>query len=175
MMAQHSMIHRNLFEQFVFNPTPTDIRFFNDTDREVLFVIADEEFSLTQTTNTETHASIGENDESFPLPFSLSTQSKSLTETKRSALRTRFMPVAPQSNSSQYFSKDRLTYVTALTKEENGKDKPWTRIHYENKVINCKQSKQLRFTQKHLKISAWTLEERVRNISQHPLKITQSP
>jgi len=150
----------------------TDVRFYNDTAREVMFVIADEEFTLKRTSKANIGASVNDDDDDdnedpFQLPDSLfgfipvSVNAKvghSRTQTQ-TALKTRCMPLAPRSNSSQHFQEERLTYVTALTKDVDGEDTPWTRVHYENKVINCKRTKSLKFLNKHLIVTAYRIAQ----------------
>mmetsp|Transcript_3824 Transcript_3824/g.5610 ORF Transcript_3824/g.5610 Transcript_3824/m.5610 type:complete len:315 (-) Transcript_3824:34-978(-) len=153
---------RSFMDRFVW--CETDVRFFNDTNREVLFIIADEEFKLERSTKFSINDNGDDGDDdndnknkniSGLIPLSASTS----TSMTKSALKSRCMPLAPRSNSSQHFSQERLTYVTALTKDQDGEGRPWTRIHYENKVINCKRTKSLKFLDKHLRIIAYRIAQ----------------
>lgn len=147
----------------------TDVRFYNQTDREVMFVIADEEFTLKRTSKVSTGASINDDDDnddfstsnslSGVIPISANLKGSQSQTATQSALKTRCMPLAPHSDSSQYFQEERLTYVTALTKDIDGEDIPWSRVHYENKVINCKRTKSLKFFNKHLKVMAYRITQ----------------
>lgn len=164
----YSQDPRSFFERFVWNET--DIRFYNRTDKEVLFIIADEEFTLQRTTKVSASASINDDDDdggglignAFGLvPISASARASHSTTRCQTALKTRCMPLAPRSHSSQHFHEERLTYVTALTKDADGEGMPWTRVHYENKVINCKRTKSLKFFDKHLRVTAYRVVQQM--------------
>ena len=173
-LGAHSQVPRGFFERMFWNES--DVRFTNNTDREVLFIIADEEFILQRT--NEMTASLNnceDDDESNKLmenpslnnlascfglsfvPLKAQLSASTSTIVTKQALKTRCMPVAPKSHSTQHFQSERLTYVTAMTKDVDGEGQPWTRVHYENKVINCQRTKSLRFARKHLKISAYRI------------------
>lgn len=161
-----SQVPRGFFERVLWKES--DVKFVNNTDREVLFIIADEEFTLERTTKMNAGINDGDdddddNDNGFGLnfiPLNLSVGASMTTTTTRSALRTRCMPVAPRSHSTQHFQHERLTYVTAMTKDEDGEGKPWTRVHYENKVINSKRTKSLSFCRKHMAVSAYRVKQK---------------
>jgi len=174
-LGAQSQVPRGFMERVFWNES--DVRFTNDTDREVLFIIADEEFTLQRTTNRSASLSNDDDDDDDETPnlqnlvdaamnsFGLNfvplkaTLSVGASTTKsQQALRTRCMPVAPKSHSTQHFQSERLTYVTAMSKDVDGEGHPWTRVHYENKVINCQRTKSLKFSRKHLKVSAYRIQ-----------------
>lgn len=163
----YSQDPRSFFERFVWNET--DVRFFNNTNKEVLFIIADEEFTLQRTTKVSASASTNDDDDGGGLignafglvPISASARASHSTTVCQTALKTRCMPLAPRSHSSQHFHEERLTYVTALTKDADGEGMPWTRVHYENKVINCKRTKSLKFFNKHLRVTAYRIVQQM--------------
>mmetsp|Transcript_15422 Transcript_15422/g.44709 ORF Transcript_15422/g.44709 Transcript_15422/m.44709 type:complete len:289 (-) Transcript_15422:86-952(-) len=167
-MGAQSQDPRGFLERMFYNES--DVRFVNETNREVLFVIADEEFTIKRTTKVSASASINEDEDddddggsmnfNFGLnliPLSAGAEASCTSTVSKHALRTRCMPVAPRSHSTQHFHSERLTYVTALTKDMDGECNPWTRVHYENKVISSRRTKSLRFCQKHLKVSAYRI------------------
>eukprot|EP00567_Pseudictyota_dubia_P015123 CAMPEP_0197435136 /NCGR_PEP_ID=MMETSP1175-20131217/2765_1 /TAXON_ID=1003142 /ORGANISM="Triceratium dubium, Strain CCMP147" /LENGTH=275 /DNA_ID=CAMNT_0042964085 /DNA_START=106 /DNA_END=933 /DNA_ORIENTATION=- len=162
-VGAYSQDPRSLFERLVWNES--DVRFFNETNREVLFIIADEEFTLKRTTKASAGTSSNDDDDVggsslFGLIPIRACASRSTTVTQ-TALRTRCMPLAPQSSSSQHFQDERLTYVTALTKDNDGEENPWTRVHYENRVINSKRTKSLKFFNKHLRVTAYRITHQI--------------
>lgn len=163
-----SQVPRGFMERIFWNES--DVMFTNDTDREVLFIIADEEFTLKRTSKTSSRMTLNDDSDdngemsllNFELnliPLKASANASSATTVTRHALRTRCMPVAPRSHSTQHFQQERLTYVTAMTKDEDGEGNPWTRVHYENKVINCQRTKSLKFCRKHLRVSAYRVRK----------------
>jgi len=179
-LGAQSQVPRGFMERMFWNES--DVQFRNNTDQEVLFIIADEEFTLQRTSTVGASLSNADDDDDVNnntepnlnnlvgaalngfglnfVPLTATINASTTTTETRQALRTRCMPVAPRSHSTQHFQSNsagsgRLTYVTALTKDADGDGQPWTRVHYENKVINSQRTKSLQFSRKHLKISAY--------------------